>query len=80
VFLAGVPIARDDVLDLARRVDPELATRLHDAVDREVKVLALSIPERGVMLRALDDPPEGLLKLRAVLLKEHFARASGTGA
>jgi len=80
MFVAGLPIAREDVLDLARRVDPKLAERLHAAVDGDVKVVALSIEERETILRALDDPPDGLLELRAVLLQEQLARASGTGA
>jgi hypothetical protein len=80
VFLAGVSIAHEDVLDLARRVDPGLAKRLHEAVDRDVQVTALTIPERETILQALDDAPTGLLELRAVLLKEGLARARGDGA
>ena len=34
-------------------------------------MLALAVPEREVILRALDDPPTGLAELRATLLLEH---------
>ena len=37
------------------------------------KVLALTIPERETIIRALDDAPPGLEELRAVLLREHLA-------
>jgi hypothetical protein len=46
--LAGIPIRDDLILELARLVDdPELANKLEDAYRREVKVLALTIPERA---------------------------------
>ena len=66
------------MLELARRLreatfDDE-AERLKDAYDLETKVLALTISEREAILRALDDPPEGLAELRGVLLLEHEAR------
>ena len=38
------------------------------------KVLALTIPEREMIIRALDDPPPGLEEVRAVLLREHVGR------
>ena len=38
------------------------------------KVLALTIPERETIIRALDDPPPGLEELRGVLLREHVWR------
>ena len=34
-------------------------------------LLALTIDERVIILAALEDPPEGLAELRAVLLNEH---------
>ena len=37
----------------------------------EVKLLALSIDERAIILGQLEDPPDGLTELRAVLLNEH---------
>ena len=37
-------------------------------------MLALTIPQRETIIRALDDPPPGLEELHAVLLREHVGR------
>ena len=42
-----------------------------------VRVLALTIPERETIIRALEDAPSGLETLRAVLLQEHSRRIAG---
>lgn len=71
MFIAGIKIRDEAVLELARLVDdPDLATKLEDAHNRDVKVLALTIPERETILAALDDPAVGLAELRGVLLRE----------
>ena len=36
--------------------------------------MALTIAEREQIIRALDDPPDGLAELRGVLLVEHEGR------
>ena len=36
-----------------------------------MSLLALTVDERAVILAQLDDPPDGLAELRAVLLNEH---------
>ena len=36
-----------------------------------MSLLALTIDERAIILGTLEDPPEGLAELRAVLLNEH---------
>jgi hypothetical protein len=75
VFVAGVPIRDEAVLELARLVDdPDLAGKFETAYGRETKVLALTIPESETILVALDDPPAELAVLQAVLLEEHVAR------
>ena len=75
MFVAGIPIRDELILKLARLVDdPELASRLEDCYGRDVKVLGLSIPESETILRALDDPPNGLTELRGVLLAGHVGR------
>jgi hypothetical protein len=50
----------------------DVAARLEDAVRLETKVLALTITEREMILRVLDDPPTpALAELRGVLVREH---------
>ena len=36
-----------------------------------MKLLALTIDERALILAALDDPPDGLAELRGGLMDEH---------
>ena len=75
MFVAGIPVRDDLILELARLVDDDtLADRLEDCYRREVKVLGLDIPERETIIRALADPPPGLEELRGVLLAEHVGR------
>jgi hypothetical protein len=75
MFLAGIPIPDDLVLELARLVDdPALAERLEDNYGRMTRVVGLTIPERETIMRALEDAPDGLEQLRAVLVREHVAR------
>jgi hypothetical protein len=69
VFLCGVRVRDELVLELARLVDDDgLAGRLENAYGREVKVLGPTVPEREHIIRALVDPPPGLEELRGVLL------------
>ena len=80
MWLAGLPVADRAVLELAHLVDDqELAERLETANGRMTKVLALTIPERETIVRALEDAPPGLEELRGVLLREHVARVRGDG-
>lgn len=76
--LAGIPVADRDVLELARLLREAgfdaTAERLQDNYDSETRVLALTILEREMILRALEDPPDGLAELRAILLLEHEGR------
>lgn len=71
MFVAGISVSDDDVVELARLVHPELADRLQTAVDRETTMIGLTIAERTEILAALDGPPDGLAELRGVLLREH---------
>jgi hypothetical protein len=41
-----------------------------------VKLLALSLDERALMLSAIEDPPQELAELRTVLLADHQWRRS----
>ena len=56
----------------------ETAEKLERAWRREVRVLGLEVTDREAILRVLDDGPEGLAELRAVLLQELvWRRAEG---
>ena len=79
MYLARLPIAGTDVLELARLIDDQaLAERLETAYGNGARILALEIQERESIVRALEDPPtKALVELRAVLLQEHVARVRG---
>jgi hypothetical protein len=74
-MLAGLTVPDKEVLELAGIVRSagfvDLGEKLETAYDRETKVLALTIDEREMLIRSLDDPPESLAEFRAVLLQEH---------
>jgi hypothetical protein len=75
MMLAGLPVpaeAVDELVDLVRAAGgDDLADRLERGVADEVKLLALTIDERAIILASLEDPPEGLAELRGVLMNEH---------
>ena len=75
MMLAGVPVPDEAVAQLAASVRSiggyDLASRLEGALDDRVALLALTIDERAIILASLEDPPDGLAELRAVLLSEH---------
>ena len=50
------------------------AERLERACDREARIVALDIPDSEAILRVLEDCPDELAELRAVLLQEHVGR------
>jgi hypothetical protein len=72
---AGLPVPNDAVDELAILVRAvgadDLADRLDQALADDVKLLALTVDERLVILNALEDPPPGLAELRGVLVSEH---------
>jgi hypothetical protein len=74
MFLAGVPVRDELVLELARLGDdPSLASKLETNCGRMTKPLALTMPERETIIRALEDPPTGL----AEFVGSWFANTSG---
>ena len=80
MFLAGIPIRDEFVLELAKLVtEPELAAKLERAVDRDVSVLALTLEERYAICASLGEhPPPGLRDLRATLAQQlAWRRAAG---
>ncbi len=79
MFLAGIPIRDELVLEVAKLVgDPELAAKLERAVDRDVSVLALTLEERHTICDSLGErPPPGLGDLSTTLQQLEWRRASG---
>ena len=62
-MLAGVPVSVDATAELAGIIHAagaeELADRLERTLADEVKLLALTIDERALILAELEDPREG---------------------
>ena len=72
MYLAGTPVPDDDVREIVRLVDDPVRTVLTKALDRGTVIVALTVPDREQILRALDDPQTTpLAELRATLLLEH---------
>ena len=72
MYLAGIPVPDDDVRELARLVDGPTKIVLEKALERETVIVALTVPDREMILRALDDPQtDAPAELRATLLLEH---------
>ena len=74
-MLGGIPVAADSTEQLAAMVRAagavELADRLDQALSDGVSLLALTIDERAIILDQLENPPDDLAALRAVLMNEH---------
>ena len=67
MMLAGLP----GLAELVRAAGADdLADRLERAVADGVKLIALTLDERALLLAALEDPPPELAELRAVLLAD----------
>jgi hypothetical protein len=80
IFLAGIPIRDELVLEVAKLVsDPELVAKLERAVERDVSVLALTLEERMTIVASLGEhPPPGLGDLRTALHQQlEWRRAAG---
>jgi hypothetical protein len=71
VFLAGIPVAGDLLVVLAKLVkDARLAEKLEAGVNRDVIAIGLDEAERTAVLKALADPPPGLETVRDTLLAD----------
>ena len=80
MFLAGIPIRDELVLEVAKLVgDLELGAKLERAVERDVSVLALTLEERHAICDSLGaHAPPGLGDLRTPLQQQlEWRRASG---
>jgi hypothetical protein len=75
MYVAGVRVQDEDVLDLARLLHDagfdDTAEALVVALEAGQGIVGLSIEDRQAILRTLDDPPVGLAELRGVLLTQH---------
>ena len=83
MMLAGVPVSPTRSPSSPTRPatgGDDLADRLEHALDDDVKLLALTIDERAIILAALEDPPDGLAELRAVLERARVAATRGLDA
>ena len=73
--LAGASVREENVAVLAEFLFAagfeETGDALLVALDAQQDLVALSIADREAILRVLDDPPDGLVELRGVLLREH---------
>lgn len=69
-MLAGIPVSRELVLELAARVDDPARSTLLDALDAGRTAVALTIEEREQLRSALIDCPDELGELRGVLWRE----------
>lgn len=77
--LAGLQMTDDSVSALAcllDKSDPELSSRLRDAIETGTDEVTLTIPDRGAILLALDNERDSipLAQLRAALLADHLER------
>jgi hypothetical protein len=80
--LAGLDITDDCTLELVRRLRRADFTHQADTIEGALvsgqAEVSLTLADRLAVLTVLDDPSEGLAKLRGVLLSEHeWARREG---
>jgi hypothetical protein len=75
MMVAGISVRDQDVLDLVQRLleagFEDTADALAVALDARQRLVAVTVQDREAILRVLDEPPDDLAELRAVLLKEH---------
>jgi hypothetical protein len=79
MWLAGVPVSDEHVVELVRRLR-ELslgghADHLERALDRGARIVALDVSDREAILQALEGCPDSLADLRSVLVDDHLWRA-----
>jgi hypothetical protein len=74
MWLAGIPIADDQVVELVTRLRAvgitTTADHLERTLDRGARIVALEEYDRHAILRVLEDCPDELGDLRATLLQE----------
>ena len=73
-MLAGIPVTDDTetLVEFLRHAEfPDTADKLERGLALGTRIFALTITDCESILRALEECPEGLGELRAVLLHEH---------
>jgi hypothetical protein len=76
MMLAAIRVPNEDVRELVGLVDARTRGVLEKALELGTVIVALTVPDREQILRALDDPQTTpLAELRGVLLAEHEWRA-----
>jgi hypothetical protein len=79
MWLAGVPVSDEHVVELVRRLRASRlgvhADHLERALDRGARIVALDVADREAILQALEGCPDSLADLRGVLVDEHLWRA-----
>lgn len=83
MMVAGLRVREGLVRELAATLldagSDDTAAKLEAAVDLGDRTVPLTGPEREEILQVLDDPPDGLEELRAVLLAHQRDDASAGG-
>ena len=81
--LFDVPVAKEDARSLVATLladdhphSAEAAATIAHGLELGASLVALTPEERDAILAALEDPPEGLVELRGVLMRDFEQRAS----
>ena len=76
--ILGIPIGDDDARHLVATLiadgTPDALTaagQITKGVERDLYAVGLTREERTAVLACLEDPPDGLVELRGVLMREH---------
>jgi hypothetical protein len=79
MWLAGVPVSDEQVVELVRRLREsdldEHADHLERALGRGARIVALDVGDRTAIIQALAGGSDGLADLRGVLVDEQLWRA-----
>lgn len=74
IWLAGIPLRREHVLELARFLAldgfTDTASVLRDADADGREIVALDVGDKGALFRVLANCPDEFLELRATLCRE----------
>ena len=84
LHLLRIPVAPEDAQHLVDALIADgspharsAAALIQKGLDRELYAVPLKTRERDALLAVLDDPPAGLMELRAALTRDHHLRTHG---